>query len=402
MLSKFKLNIWDINFILTIVGFPFFTMLISDSLASIAYRAFAVFVSIVCLVKSGFHLPNIVRVKIYFILLLYISAQAYFGLFYGEYSLSPWNIPKMQFALFNVGVLFIPLVAFISGYDRLNKDRSVFVIFVMLFATILYTNINTYSVEAAHDGRYQMSRLSTLAYGDYSCYLALLSVSMMLKKSKESKLERIISVIFYIGFFVGIFGVFRAGSRGPLVSLFAGLFLLFCCMRFKIKLITIAFTLFLFFVGGFSMRTLEEYAPAMFYRLNYAIEEGDTGGRDVLFQEAIDKFYNNIIFGTNPIELEETQFTGAHNVYLEVLVGSGIVGIILFVIIISFTMWQIITLRSSYKSSFEYFVLSLFFCNIVRGMTGIMFTSNAIYSFVLLASIFIVYSKQLEHDSIID
>ena len=52
MKSLFSLNIWDLNFILTLVGFGFFTTFVDSSLGSIAFRGFALLVALLCLLKS--------------------------------------------------------------------------------------------------------------------------------------------------------------------------------------------------------------------------------------------------------------------------------------------------------------------------------------------------------------
>ena len=54
-LRQLNINIWDLNLVLTIVGFPVFTMLVTTSWSSIAFRGIAVLVALMSLVKTKIH-----------------------------------------------------------------------------------------------------------------------------------------------------------------------------------------------------------------------------------------------------------------------------------------------------------------------------------------------------------
>ena len=92
-----KINRWDLNLILTIIGFPFFTTLISDSTASIVYRGFALLVALMCLCKTGVQIVRSGTVRSFLFVLLYVSIQALFGLFFGEYADFPYSEVKFLF-----------------------------------------------------------------------------------------------------------------------------------------------------------------------------------------------------------------------------------------------------------------------------------------------------------------
>lgn len=70
-----KINIWDLNFILTMVGFGFFTTFVDSSAGSIAYRGFALLVAWVCLLKSKLRIPDDKYIKAFLFAFAYITLQ---------------------------------------------------------------------------------------------------------------------------------------------------------------------------------------------------------------------------------------------------------------------------------------------------------------------------------------
>ena len=388
-----KLYRWDLNFILTMIGFPFFTILISNSTASIAYRGFALIVALMCLSKTGLKITHISTVRIFLFVLLYVSVQALFGVFFGEYSYFPYSAVKYMFLLFNVGIMWIPLLAFISGFSKINWGKSIFYIFTLLFITLLHADMGTAEAEISESGRYDMGRLSTLAYGDNGTYLVLLSTSLLAtRKSWLTKYKSFVVLLLIVAILVGLFGVLKAGSRGPFVGCLCGLLFLLFCMHGRDRMVLFVSIIALVLSGAVSMAKLEQFAPALYNRFLNTIEDGDTSGREELFEEAIARFKSNPLLGTNPISLSSTQFTTCHNVYLETLEGGGIFIFSLFLYCFLYITRKSTKIRNTLlQHSGFLFLFSLFFCNIGRGLSGIMLTSNTIYAVTFTGCGMILY-----------
>ncbi len=396
MLQYLKINRWDLNFILTMIGFPFFTILISDSVASIGYRAFALLVALTCLFKTGISIPRVTSVRIFLIVLLYVSCQSLYGVFFGEYEHYPYSGVKFMFLLFNVGILWIPLLAFISGFSRIRWSNAILWTFILLFVTVLHADFRTFEIEAAESGRYDMGRLSTLAFGDNGSYLVLLATSILAtRKAWLTKFKTITVLTLVIAILAGVFGIMKAGSRGPLVGCLFGLVFLIYSMKGYDRRIFVALVVLLVASGAISLTKLENFAPVLFNRFEATIEDGDMSGRDELFAEAIARFEEHPIFGSNPVSLSKTQFSTCHNVYLETLVGGGFFIFSLF----AFALLCIAIKSFREKKKLQYntaylFLFSLFFCNMGRGFSGIMLTSNSIYAFAVVGcGIALYYNK---------
>ena len=274
------------------IGFPFFTILISNSAASIAYRGFALLVALMCLCKTGIRIVHVSTVRLFLIVLLYVSIQALIGVFLGEYASYPYPAVKQMFLMFNVGILWIPLLAFVTGFSMINWNKSVFYIFILLFITILHADLGTVGVEVSTSGRYDMGRLSTLAFGDNGSYLVLMATSLLAtRKFWLTKYKIIVIILLVSAVLAGLFGVLKAGSRGPLVGcLFGWLFLVFC-MQGRDRVVLLFSIVALIVSGAVSLAKLADFAPALYNRFVLTVEEGDTSGRDELFEEAFARFW---------------------------------------------------------------------------------------------------------------
>ena len=394
-----KINRWDLNFILTMAGFPFINVWISNSAASIAYRAFALGVALMCLLKTGVRITHTSVVRLFLIVLLYVSIQALFSVFLGEYSYYPHSAVKYMFLLFNVGILWVPLLAFVSGFSKIKWNKSIFYTFILLFITILHANLGIENAEVSTSGRYNMGRLSTLIFGDNGTYLVLVATSLLAtRKAWLTKYNSLVIAFLIFAVLVGLFGVLKAGSRGPFVGCMCGIFFLVFCMQKRDRMVLLASIVILIVSGAFSLAKIERFAPALYARFMWTVEDGDTSGRDELFEEAIAKFEDNPIFGTNPISLSSTQFTTCHNVYLEILEGGGV--FIFAIFLYSFlrvTKGSIRIRKILLQHSGFLFLFSLFFCNIGRGLSGIMFTSHPIYAIAFTGcGIILYYAKKGE------
>lgn len=397
MRNCLKINRWDLNFILTMTGFPFFTILVSNSAASIVYRGFALYVALACLWKTGLKIGRTSSVRLFLIVLLYVSIQALWGVFCGEYANYPYSAVKYMFLLFNVGILWIPLLAFVAGFTKINWGRTIFYTFVLLLFTIIHADFGTIGAEVSVSGRYDMGRLSTLAFGDNSSYLVLLASSLLATRKVWMKQYKSLTVsLLILAVLAGLFGVLKAGSRGPFIGCLCGWMFLFLCMQGRDRMALLVLITALIVSGAVSLAKLERFAPALYGRFVMTLEDGDTSGRDELFEEAMARFEKSPLTGDNPVSLSPTQFSNCHNVYLETLEGGGVVIFALFIVSFLNIVMGSAKLRKALLAHSGYlFLFSLFFFNMGRGLSGIMLTSNTIYAIAFTGcGLLLYYTKK--------
>lgn len=395
-MNHFKLNIHDLNFILTFSGFAIFTSFFAD-VSSIVYRAFALLVALLCLLKSSFKLadiPTLVKVLLAFIIILDLKI-AYHLLF----DISIIYIPAKRMALlFVFGVTLIPVLAFSAGYKHIHWKSVLVVLELLLFITILKSYLST--IDEMDAVRMALNnRQSTIAYGDNSSYLFILSLCLLRCPSEmKNRLVRSFWVFFLIcGTILGLIGMIRAGSRGPVISAVMGLAFYFVSLKFRKQMGFLATSVFLIAFFGISTVTLEKVAPVLFSRMYNAIEEGDTSGRDILFREAIAKIKDNPIEGDNPIILSNNgQFTTCHNGYLTVGVCLGVLGLFFYVMLTIWIAIRLILCRVNINSSEGFFIASMYFLSITRAMTGADIASNPNYAVMIVAASILISKAKYE------
>lgn len=397
MKSLFSLNIWDLNFILTLVGFGFFTTFVDSSLGSIAFRGFALLVALLCLLKSKLKIPNNAYIKLFLFTFVYISTQVTIDFYLLDPSAALFSYSRMQSTLYNFGIVGIPMLAFMSGLKNIQWNKTLLITLLLMTITIGMGIRNTFSAEMTADGRFNMNaRVSTLQFGDNAAYLAILAVSMIMNSQivKDVKWLRLIS---YGAIGLGIWGVAKAGSRGPLVGMCAGLMFLFMCLSKKSKSIIVMIACGATFGGLFSLKIMESFAPALVQRFTETVEDGDLGNRDILFDRALQNFSEgcNWLIGSNPYYLELKEFSSCHNMYLEMLVGTGVIGFIFF--IYSTLGLGAKGFMNRYKLTQMpevYFLFALLFFNIARGMSGIMVIANPILAFSVIGAAYMLQRKE--------
>lgn len=395
---KETINLYDINCFLIIVGFPLFTMIVENSTASIVYRAVALLVAIVCLCKSRINISNVGYSKKYLFLLFYISIQLFISLFIGEYSDTIYIIPKYQAILFDIGIVAIPIIALASSMKYLHRRLLCSLLFLSLLFIIIKGDLNTLVADTMTDGRYSLNgRISTLTFGDNSAYLILLSASILFKeKIGGTKLRRLmVYSVLAVGIIAGVYGLAKAGSRGPFVGAIAGLLVLTMYISRKQREVMFFFLICLSFFGLFSLSTLEKFAPVLYERFYDTIESGDSSGRDELFVDALNKLSDNWALGTSPYVLEFKEFSSCHNVYLEMLVGCGVIIGAYFILTYLNYLKSLIVDRKFLRNidSFGLFSIALLFFNSARGLSGIMLIANAIFGASIILS---SYEKRLK------
>lgn len=142
--------------------------------------------------------------------------------------------------------------------------------------------------------------------------------------------------------------IFLSASRGALVSMILGVFLVVVFLKSHfIKKVSFFIMIALFIPFFFSY--LMDSQKVFFKRIDYAIQTGNTG-RNVLWEAAYRIFEDNPVTGVGISGLMPEMYhysgimNGPHNVYLYVLVTTGLIGF-------SFFMFFLIRLGNSIKQN---------------------------------------------------
>lgn len=176
----------------------------------------------------------------------------------------------------------------------------------------------------------------------YSCVVVfLISFSMLFSKERNKGLKKIlIWLVMLVSFVI----MLRAASRGPLVTLTI-ILILFLFSRIKNKAVGAFVSILVIACILVNLTTilnfLGEISPLMEKRMLATINESDASGRDVKFAQAVNLFYQNPFIGEQFV-LPDGFYS--HNSILDVMIGLGFLGTLIWVYII------IVDFKKSYYS----------------------------------------------------
>lgn len=391
-IEKFKINIFDINFILTFIGFTLFTTLL-PSLSSVAIRGICLGVSVLCLFVSGIHvdLPNR-QAKMYFVLLFIMIIRTTFDVMLGSLSNSPQS-GQMLVMLFMYGVLLIPLISILSSINRMHWNTTFLILQVLLFIVVYLgiqnTNLDLYTTL---NGRMGMNdRQGSLQFAATSSYLMIVSLVNIAKTPFRKKyLSYAYRAFCLFGVILAFIGFSKAGSRGSFLASIVVIpyFIYNVSRHYKAWLSIIATTISLSSVSILTF--LGDFAPVLMERLTTTLEEGDMG-RNELFNEGMELFKNSPILGDSPLLVWDGGFCGHHNMYLDVAIFVGVFGFLAFLNIIFYIIKHLINYKTHDPVSLMFFMLSIVF--IVRGFAGLTIVNDPLISLAFILSCLIINSR---------
>lgn len=251
-----------------------------------------------------------------------------------------------------------------------------------------------------------LSYYSAFTFGMLLIYVTQLPKSLRFSWSKS---------IWYVGFLYIIMmgcvlGVFLGGGRGAFLLLIVYLLVhLFSIIQVRkrilsrravfnglIKLLVIFFS-FILFLNYFWEA---DFVQAGFSRATQFISsdgrvdlESGSSGRDTVYRVAIDYIIQNPIFGYGPFSFREKTIH-AHNLFLEILLQLGVLGLITFIVLIA-----VLAVNAKKNwSIYSYWVLHLLFYPLVMLMFSGAYLHTAIFLFCI--SFLVIFKKNIYKNNI--
>jgi O-antigen ligase len=212
-------------------------------------------------------------------------------------------------------------------------------------------------IVSSNDRAYLNVAQSSLEFGTLGSIIFLQSFIMIINNMRFKKLA-------WIAFLLGLYAVGIAASRGPAVSLIIALFCYFSMRNIgKSIIMLLGFTLLLFFFGNVIFDWSSTLFPTLLNRMVLTVNEFDTGGRDVIFGQAINQFMNNPFFGDWFLLDRGDMTSSPHNAIVEAFSSLGIFGGILIIalyIILIIKVFKILKYNSylSFYASLCLFLIS--------------------------------------------
>lgn len=234
-----------------------------------------------------------------------------------------------------VAFILIPCLGlcFARGVDYEWVLRWSFIFYFIASCLSFFISLNLSPEDVQRDvGRFEGTQgMNSIGYGHNGTTLSLMA-TILFFSYKDRFLLRLLYVV---AFCAGLFTIYLAGSRGPLVALIVCLLLYSMINKgvFRGLMIITAITLpFIFFFEQI-IEIMGQFGSVFIDRVLLALYEGQTAGRDSIYRDALNDFFGSPIWGSGfVLSTGRSGGTYPHNLLLESLMATGIMGGMFFFI----------------------------------------------------------------------
>lgn len=362
---------------------------------TVPYRAFALVISLLVLFQNRKSKAKVnPPLKLYFAFWVLLIIRIVYDL----YMRTDIRVSAGHAREVIIYVFLVCLIPAISVYKSLsvidfNKAfKYIFFGYVILVPVFYMNNPMLFSTDSTG---YRLSgniAMNTITFGHYGVTLAILAFYW--GKSTVTHWKKYLS---YLLIAAGVFVMLRAGSRGPLVALFA-CFVFYYISRQKtsvgLTFIAILLVVLLYALGDILFDGIRAISPMLAARLSLSgtgteIEEFSSG-RTSLYDEALNRFYDSPLFGESfAIFHSNGSFIYSHNMVLDAFMALGIFGGLLFVIML---IYAVLNSRFMIMSRFKHWWIGLVCVQyiIYNMLSGAFYQSGMLNALLIIA---LYYSK---------
>jgi hypothetical protein len=313
---------------------------------------------------NGLTLLNIKKnIVIFFFFLFWVNYIIRFIIdleYYELYKITTYN--KIYYYLYLFLITLLPLVSIstirINNFNFLNKLLEIYlkiinVIFILIF---FYDKLIINQIEY----RFLLTKnnfdfLDAISIAVYSGLLVLVSFF----KEKTTKLD-------YLFLFIGLFNVISTASRGPLIFL---ILTIVCVLFFKFqkRFLKMFLILIVILIAAQSLSFFLAENQPLISRISNSSSDQSTANRIKIILEWKNQFWNSPILGSHFLVVKSKMYS--HNIFLDILLSTGIIGLILIAPAFLLFIYKII--KNKFETSLGIIAL-FFFLNT--------FTSGTIYN----------------------
>ncbi|MFW8590320.1 O-antigen ligase family protein [Glaciecola sp. 2405UD65-10] len=241
------------------------------------------------------------------------------------------------------GFVFIPMLAVARSYNEADLKRLfIMSLYILLLGVLLNLSVSAFQIlSGSWQGGQRLSteRLNPISLGRYSAVLFLLAFGLIQIYNKKK-------ILLIIVMFIGLIGVLLSGSRGALVSLLSVLIIILLA-NVSLKKIML-FSILLPLCVGIGIFLMSVLVPDIDVISNYLAMGGKSDQsaqiRYQLYHGALEQFYNKPILGDLIVEREYKFYP--HNQVLEILMATGVTGMLVFVSLNLFVLGKLNMLKN--------------------------------------------------------
>ncbi|ANF51554.1 hypothetical protein A0O34_14035 [Chryseobacterium glaciei] len=257
---------------------------------------------------------------------------------------------KESFYYFGLIVIPLPVLALLSlNYQKVDFKKFYRIVFYFF---LIILGINLLFIGKPNGNRSGIFRSYYILTGHYGLSLVFISLFSYLFLNKNKK-------IYLLGIVLGCVPMFVSAARSPVLTFFLILLVFFILINkrkywfyLSIGVILSIFSLFVIYINGLGDDIV------FFKRINAAIFQQNGSGRSYYLNKGIDIFINNPWFGGRVLFEDGTY---PHNLFVDVLMSTGVLGMILFIIYFKFVIQNFIKILKNIYKYKERGILAFFF-----------------------------------------
>jgi O-antigen ligase len=384
-----------------------------STLVNVIYRAFNLFIALYVIFVMLFIYFDKIYISRFSIPLLCFLGFYFCRIFWDTIIMSVNTEHSLiEIYSFYIGSIICPILAILMAFKFADVRKT----FLLIFYVLALSNIlmiffyfsqsgweinpemlmNRAGIKGVDE---EMLIINPISFGLYGGYLVLICFSYLLLL-KENISHRFLFII-YLLMIIGIMNLVLGTSRGPFLFTFLGIILIllfhfsfvnftfsYLIVMFLTLIVLTAVCLLLYF--QISSKGIEIGVIERMINTKESLQSGNSESRNDLYKEGIYMFQKSPIWGEK-IVLDSTS-SYPHNAIVEVLMGTGMIGMMFYFLILLNLFYRFINIKRKSKYLAAYFALFVL-------SYGISLTTGNLYQSVdnwNLIAVLLCFSKELK------
>lgn len=337
--KKINFFITNLNLVNIIIGYVFVVSLLmpftsnqigASQLVTIPYRGFSLLLSLlVILLNLKSKIKSTLPVLLFFLFWFFVLLRMFYDLelrsdFYVN------STDKNKVWLIAVAGCFIPMISIYKSIKIINFDFCFKLLYlgcvIILIPSILF------SIDKLDNGLRETgnSALDPISFAMSGLTLSMLSIYKIVESKIKNKFTRVLNLIYC---FLGVFLALKTGSRGPILGFFLIIFVWYIIKKKKGIFFQSFFIIFFLLLINQIITLIAIIAPLLSTRLIQGLSGDDMSiiARQESYIWFIDNILESPILGSQFARLGNGTYPGyAHSLFLDILLGFGIIGLAVF------------------------------------------------------------------------
>ena len=339
MNKKVNFFLSNLNLVNIIIGYTFFVSLLmpftsnqigASQIITIPYRGFSLLLSLFVIlinVKSKSKLT--IPVFLFFLFWIMVLLRMFYDLELRTDVYVQYN-DKIRVWLITVAGCFIPMISLFKSFESIDNEYCIKLLYsgcvIILIPSLVF------SLQVLDEGQRETGNaaLDPISFAMSGVTLSIICIWKIVEGKIKNKLNYLGNLVFCI---LGLFLALKTGSRGPIVGFCVILFIWYVIKGKRGMVFIATFSMCLFFLINQVVTLISFVAPLLSARLAEGLSGDDMSllARQESYTWFINKILEHPIFGSQFARLGSGTYPGyAHSLFLDILLGFGIVGLAVF------------------------------------------------------------------------